>query len=118
MTFELARVFEAVRGSGNIDSVVLGGGASKALHFRKLIAALFSPLPALQQTDEELSTARGAIFAFSPAAARSKTRKISPVSGSQRTRILEAYERYLVLFDKFYGDIHAGKAFTFRRGEK
>ena len=118
MAFELARVLDAVRREGAIDAVVLGGGASKGPYYRKLIASLFSPLPVLWQVDEDLSAARGAIYAFNVRAARTKTRRIAPVPDSEHTAIQCAHDDYLAVFERFYASIHAGKPFRFRRRRK
>jgi sugar (pentulose or hexulose) kinase len=117
MTFELARVFDEVKRSGVIDSVVLGGGASKGLFFQKLIAALFAPLPVLWQSDEDLSVARGAVFAFNAKAARTKTQRVARLEEALLAEIQRAYDLYLALFDELYKSVPAGRAFHFKRGK-
>ncbi|MFH1737947.1 MAG: FGGY-family carbohydrate kinase [bacterium] len=117
ITFELARVFAEIRQSDLIDSVVIGGGASKGVFFRRLIAALFSPLPVLWQVDEDLSVARGAVFAFNPKVARTKTKRIPPPKKALLTQIQDGYDLYLAVFDEFYKSMPGAKAFQLCRGE-
>ena len=45
MTYEMARMVHELIDRRIVDSVVLGGGASKGPFFRSLLAALFEPLP-------------------------------------------------------------------------
>ena len=96
MCFEFARLFERVRDSGIADRIVLGGGASKGWCFRTLMAGLFAPLPVycLDGADQETAGARGTIHAFSPRAARARTRRV-PAPGrdliGQMRRQFELY---------------------------
>jgi sugar (pentulose or hexulose) kinase len=105
MTFELARVLADVKRAGVVDSVVVGGGASKGEHFRALIAALFDPLPVLLQTDEDLSAARGALFALSRKAARTGTKRIGRPGKKRRSLIQAAFDAYLSVFEKICGSV-------------
>ena len=116
MTFELARVFDQVKRSGVIDSVVLGGGASKGPFFQKLIAALFAPLPVLWQIDEDLSVARGAVFAFNAKAAQTKTQRVARPKKALLAEIQRGYDLYLNVFEKLYKSVPEGKAFHFSSG--
>ena len=95
MAFDLARVFENTKRSGRIDSVALGGGASRGAHFRTLIAALFAPVPVRWQRDEHLSAARGSLYAFGHRAARAKTQRIARPSKTTLRDVQRHYERYL-----------------------
>ncbi len=114
MCFELARMFGSLERTGTIDSIVLGGGASKGVFFRKYIAALFPSIPVRQQLDEDLSAARGSIYAFQPNTACAKTKKVSLPSNKLVLKIQERYKQYLQLFDTLYQSIPAGKAFHFK----
>jgi len=69
LSFELARILEDVASSGIVDRVVLAGGSSGFRVFQQQIAVLFSPLPCVVVTDEQLSGTRGAIYPFAPKAA-------------------------------------------------
>jgi sugar (pentulose or hexulose) kinase len=113
MTFELARVFDAVKRSGVIDGLVLGGGAGKGVYFRKLITALFSPLPVFWQEDEEFSVARGAMYAFDRKTSQIKAKRIQPPTEKLQNEIGKRYEPYLALFEKLYSPVRAGNAFRF-----
>ena len=110
---EMARVMTEVVASGAVDGVVLGGGASKGRFFRELLAALFAPLPVFSPADEDLSGARGAVFTFSSAAAGARTRRVLPPPAQVRRRLARAYEMYLQVFDRLYGQVKVGQAFHF-----
>ena len=115
MAYEMARVHEEVKKGGLIDSVVLGGGASKGAYFRRLLAALFDPLPVLVFAEEAWAGARGCLYAFSPEVARAKASRVKPVGDRVASRIRRGYERHLELFDKLYGHVPAGGAVSFGR---
>ncbi|MEW6239133.1 MAG: FGGY-family carbohydrate kinase [Candidatus Omnitrophota bacterium] len=118
MTFELARVFDAVIHSGVVDCAVLGGGASKGPFFRRLIAALFAPLPVYWQTDENLAAARGAIYPFCPKTAKSHARQVDPPNQTTMDATHRQYQQYLALFEKYYQSVPAGGAFRFTGRKK
>lgn len=112
MCYELARVFEHLKSANVLDSVVLSGGASKAMHFRQLISALFAPLPVYQIEEEDWMGARGAVHAFSVAASRSRARRLSaPRLDSHRLQT--GLRTYLKAFKAIYGSEPAGKAVSF-----
>lgn len=113
MVCDLARFFYALKTSQAIDSLILGGGASKGAHFRKLLAALFAPMPVLQQTDQDLSAARGALFALTPHAAQGHTRPVTPPNAATAKAIQQTYANYLSVFDHIYGREDIGRAFRF-----
>ncbi len=116
MCCEMARVFDEVKQNKVIDSIVLGGGASNGHVFRTMIAALFSPLPVYQQKDIDLSTARGSVYAFAPAIAQTKTKRITPPAHNKLNEIQAYYKKYMQIFDAYYKSIQMGKAFHFGRG--
>ncbi len=113
MCCELARVFENVKQHGAIDCVVLGGGASKGAFFRKLISALFAPIPVEQQMDIDLSTARGSVYAFNSNIAQTKTRKIKLPKDNKLTEIQDYYWKYLQVYHEHEQSIPMGTAFHF-----
>jgi len=113
MAFELTRVFTDAIHSGVVDNAVLGGGASKGTHFRRLIAALFAPLPVYWQIDEDLAAARGAVYAFNPKTARSRTKLTVPPNQTTMDAIHSQYQLYLSVFEKYYQSVPAGGAFRF-----
>jgi len=113
MTFELARVLQQVKDSGAVDRLVLGGGASKGVHFRKLTAALFAPLPVLWQTDQDLAAARGALFALNPDAARGNAKPVPPPSADETDAATRQFSHYVSVFDRTYGHEIIGKPFGF-----
>ena len=118
MVCEFARVFTEVKSSEAVDGVVLGGGASKGSYFRRWLAALFSPLPVFWQIDEDLSAARGAVFAFSPKAARGRVRRVEKISAALLSAIQNHYDQYRRVFEKFYSSIPVGQAFSFAGRKK
>jgi len=111
MTCELARIFEQVKTSGCVDSLILGGGASKGFYFRQLIAALFEPLSVYSLEDEDLAGARGSIYAFSRKVAGGKKRKVKSPGKRVRDRVRRGYDTYLEVFDRIYGGVKEGGAF-------
>ena len=111
IVYEFYRVFRSVKENGLVDSVVLGGGASKGRVFRELLAALFAPLPVFSLADEDVAGARGAVFALSPETAQS-TPCLVPVPTDQLcARIRKDYDRYLDLFERICGDAPIGGAY-------
>ena len=105
LSYELARVFGELAHSGLVDSVVLGGGASKGSFFRKILSVLLAPLPVYSLADEDLAGARGAVFAFSRETARSEPVAVDPPDPSSAQDVLRGFGRYETLFDKLYGDL-------------
>ncbi|NQU09693.1 FGGY-family carbohydrate kinase, partial [bacterium] len=76
MAFDLVRSFARIRDQRCIDSVVLGGGAGKGRNFQQLLAALFAPVPVYVTQDQDLTGPRGAVYAFSRAAAAGPARRV------------------------------------------
>lgn len=109
---EMERVFAAVRQSGQVDAVVLGGGASRGPFFQRLFAALFHPLPVLTMT-EDLSGPRGALYALDHAVARARTRSVALPPVAARDGIRRAREEYRQVFDRLYAGSGAGGAMAF-----
>jgi len=100
---ELGRVFAGLAGSGAVDAVVLGGGASKGAYFRQLAGLAFGRLPVLWQADYNMSAARGSLFALSPrAASASQFRRVeAPVELAEPFG--RAFEIYESAFAEVYG---------------
>ena len=113
MAYEFARVFAALKDSGRVDSLVLGGGASRGWFFRSLIAGLFAPLPVLWQRDGDLAAARGALFAFSQRAARANTRAVPMPDRATRARIDTGFRTYCETLEKLFASPPGGEAFRF-----
>ncbi len=111
MAFELARVFEALPAHRVIDGVILSGGASKGRHFRRLIAALFRPIPVFRVTDEDWMGSRGCLFGLSPRAASAAVERLGIPAGTEVAAIRRAFEVYRRTFDRIYGDIPAGRPY-------
>lgn len=118
MAFELARMFDEVKRSGIADAVVLGGGASRGWFFRTLIAALFGPLPVYRQTYEALAAAAGAVFAFSPKAARLSAKQVTAPARAALEEIRERYIEYLAVFDRLYKSVPEAAAYSFKGSMK
>lgn len=113
MVCEMARVMAEVVSCGVVNSVVLGGGASKGRFFRELLASLFVPLVVYSSADEDLAGTRGTVFAFSRAAARSGTRRVPRPPQRLRDRVARSYEMYLKVFERLYADVDVGAPFHF-----
>jgi gluconokinase len=113
MACEMYRVFAGVKRLRKVDAVVLGGGASKGRFFRTLLAALFAPLPVYRLADEDVSGARGTLYAFSPKASRSRAERVAVPPRALKGRILEHFERYREIFGRLYAGTPAGGAVTF-----
>jgi sugar (pentulose or hexulose) kinase len=94
MAFELARVFEGVKQSGAVDSVVLGGGAMRGGHFPRLLASLFAPLPVYGLEDEAMAGVRGALYAFSPRVAQARGRRQIALRGAEQARCQRGFDLY------------------------
>jgi len=111
LVFELRRVFADLKKLGVIDGVLLGGGASKGVYFRQLVARVFEPVSVLWQEDYEVAAARGAVLALSPIAARGKVRPV-PARGLRTEDVNRAYGLYVAAFDRVLG--HVADAGPFR----
>ena len=115
MCFELARVFEQVVNAGVVDSVVLSGGASKGIQFRRLIAAVFPDLPVYRVTEEAWMGTRGALYAFSKKVARARTGRALPRKESD-LRLGQHQELYMELWNRLCLHVTAGQAYTIKKG--
>ncbi|MFO7974915.1 MAG: FGGY-family carbohydrate kinase [Candidatus Hydrogenedentota bacterium] len=73
MVFELANALQEPLANGAADAIVVGGGASKGIYFSRLIAAMFPGRSVRRQVEEDLTVARGTIYAFAPALACAST---------------------------------------------
>ena len=113
MVFETARVFAHVTQAGAVDAAVLGGGASKGGFFQQLLAAALAPLPVRVLTEEDWAGARGAVYAFSPRAAKAAAVPVRRPSQKTRDAVARGMERYADLFARLYGHVPAGGAVTF-----
>lgn len=111
MCYETRRIFEQI--TPHIDCVVLGGGASKGAFFRRLLAALFAPVPVRMMEEEDWAGTRGTLYAFNPAGTTAKTVAVPAPPPRLRSRILAGYDRYRTLFDRLYGQVPAGGAIRF-----
>ena len=118
MACELARVFQAVKARGAVDSIVLGGGACKGWFFRELIAALFAPLPVFRQEDDDFAVARGATFAFNPVAAQSNREPVSPPAPVPALSIHNAYDLYCDVFNICSKHVVQAQPFHFKERQK
>jgi sugar (pentulose or hexulose) kinase len=115
LCYEFARVFGELKVSGEIDRIVLGGGASKGKHFQAILAGLFAPAKTLVVEDQDLAGPRGAVYAFSRAAARSKTHSVALPDKKTREQLNAGLSRYCDLFDMAYGKDHPiGGAYHFK----
>ncbi len=108
MCFEFYRVLEDVKRGAAVDTVVLGGGASKGTFFRVLLAALFHPLPVSCLNDEDLAGARGTLHPLSATAVRSSPRMIPPPEATLRERIRTHYALYREQFGCLLGGVPSG----------
>ena len=110
---ELMRVLGAVIKKRKVDSIVLGGGASKGEFFRTLIAALVHPLPVFHQCEDDIAGPRGTLLAFSEKTARAKTRRVRVPAAGARRDVARVYEQYVDLFDKLYGKVPIAERLRF-----
>lgn len=116
MAYEMARVFDGVK--ARVDSVVLGGGASKGAFFRSLLAALFHPLPVHVVADQDLTGARGVLHAFGGPASRGATGRVALPGKSTRKAIADGYGVYGEAARRFYGDLPEYGAVSFENRRK
>lgn len=113
MTYEMARVFTNVTRTRRADSLVLGGGASRADFIRKLFASLFDPVPVHFVREQDLCVARGALHVFSKKVAQASVSRVRPPRKDLREQIQEGYENYMDLFTRLYGKVGLAKPITF-----
>jgi len=110
MACEMARVFGAVRDSGRVDSLTLGGGAANGTYFCNMLAALFEPLPAYVSSQGGLSGERGALHIFASKASRAPMRRMRAQPPERIESVRRHYERYLTVFERIHGDPDANGA--------
>lgn len=108
LVFELGRTFRAPVSAGAVDSVLLGGGASKGPHFRDLVAAMLAPVPVYWQTGEDVAAARGCVYAFSARATRSRIRKVRKPRKKTIEAVREGFARYLEAYQLLLGPAENG----------
>jgi len=119
MCFEFARVTRPVLQAGEVDGVVLAGGASKGWFFRKILTGLFWPLPVFH-TQDDVAGARGAIYAFSRKAARCKTSRQGRPDKALRAELGRRLDEYCRMCDVLARGLDGGAMFldTHEKGEK
>ena len=113
MTCELARVLDAVKSRRRVSALILSGGASKGEHFRRLLSALFAPLPCFRVTEEDSMGARGCLHAFGGPASRARVARAEAPRARDARDILDGYATYLRAFDRLLGGVPAGRPFRF-----
>lgn len=111
MVFELMRVFAELTRANLIDSVVIGGGASKGEHFCSMIASMFAPLPVFRQRDEDLAAARGSVFAFAKEIGQSRMERIKVSNAYTRKDIDNRFREYTDIFYRLYGTLPQAKSY-------
>ncbi|GMV91517.1 MAG: gluconate kinase [Candidatus Hydrogenedentota bacterium] len=118
MVCELRRVFDAVVRHKFCDGVVLCGGASKGSYFQRLIATAFAPLPVFRLADEDYAAARGTLYGLRKDAARGKVVACKPLAKRWASPFDSCYDDYIRAFDRVYGNIPAGNAFSIGKESK
>lgn len=98
MVYEMVRTLDPVVNSGRVDSVVLGGGASKGEYFRRLLAALFAPLSVRYFRDEDFAGTRGVLHVFSRNAACAASKPAECPDVKTRKKIRKGYELYKEIY--------------------
>lgn len=101
---EFRRVFADVAGSGLVNGIVLGGGASKGGFFRRLFAGLFAPLPVWSLRDEDLAGARGTLHALCPAISQALPVPVPLPSPADLAALDHRREDYARTFARLLGD--------------
>ncbi|MHB9023014.1 MAG: xylulokinase [Armatimonadota bacterium] len=114
MAAEFARIFTEVTARGEIDSLILSGGASKGEHFRQLFAALFHPLPISQVIEEDWMGVRGTLHAFNGPACAASTRPLALAPDIDIAAVRRGYELYLAILRTIYEPFGAGQEFTWK----
>lgn len=113
LAYEFVRVLENVTKSDAVSTVILGGGACQGSHFRRLLSALFAPVPVRWQTHPGFAVARGSVFAFDPGIACAGTRSVPPPKDALGDSIRTGYEDYLAVYRRFGASNLTAKAFQF-----
>lgn len=103
LVFELYRFLGDAVASRRNARVAITGGASQGPQFRKLIAAIFDPVPVHWQCDYNLAAARGALYGLDPDAARAETRPVPAPSPEEVHGVRAAFDRYRETFNRVYG---------------
>ena len=104
MCCDFERVFGHVAASDLVDGIVLGGGASKGVFFRRLFAALFAPVPVWSLKDEDLAGARGTLHALCPAISHAEPVRVPAEPERVVEAVREQAEDYAAMFASLLGD--------------
>jgi len=104
MCCDFHRVFGEVATSGLVDGIVLGGGASKGVFFRRILAALFAPVPVWSLRDEDLAGARGTLHALCPAISHAEPVRVRTEPAAVVQAVCERADDYARLFASLLGD--------------
>jgi sugar (pentulose or hexulose) kinase len=113
---ELARCFARLSEGGVADAVVLNGGAARGDAFRRAIATLFDPLPVYHPDAGDLAAACGSLHGFNAKRIRMRTARVRPYAGAKRASILAYWRRYLVVFERLYGNVPHAAPYCVARG--
>lgn len=104
LVFELHRFLGNVVGGRHGNHVVISGGASRGPQFRRLIAAVFHPVPVFWQRDYNLAAARGSLYALDPKAAHAATQPLGKPGKAELRQVNAALVRYRETFNRVYGE--------------
>jgi len=114
LCYEFYRVVQDVQRRRAVDSIMLGGGASKGQFFGTLLSALFAPLPVSTVENEDLSGARGAIYPFDERAGSARARRVRLPGAGERVRIQRGFDAYMTAYDRLSGQFAAGGPLQFK----
>ncbi|MFH1708224.1 MAG: FGGY-family carbohydrate kinase [Planctomycetota bacterium] len=112
MAFEFHRVFAALHVGRLVDAVVLGGGAARSVALRRLLAALWAPIPVFIPVDGEYAGARGAIFPLDADASRAGLRRVPRPPLVLAREIGRRAEEYGTAFNALFGSVPSGGPIT------
>lgn len=101
MVFELADALRRALSGGLADCIVVGGGASKAGCFCRLIAALFPGGWVQRQREEDWAVARGTVYALAPAIARAPADTVRRPGASLCRAVEDAENHYAQVRQRF-----------------
>jgi sugar (pentulose or hexulose) kinase len=94
LCFAFRHVLEPVLAAGDIDPVLLTGGASQSAAVRSLLAALLHPRAVCYSPDADQTGTGGSVWAFNVSAARQETRPVAPPEGGMRAEVTATYESF------------------------
>ena len=112
MVLEFMRIFAPVVSGGAVDAMVLCGGASRSLAFKRLFASLSGSLPVYVLEDADSMGTRGCLYPFGTAAAQVGAVPCVADPAPDGRELAALQRLYLELIERLYAGDASGSPFV------